>query len=81
MLTIQRCGYGYRAQPSSSMARKLAGVDWQFNAWAENQESIQDYQQDVLLASTMLTQRHLPCFSAPLVLEGGAIYADGEGHC
>jgi agmatine deiminase len=59
--------------------RKLAGVNWQFNAWAENQEDLQNYQQDVLLASRMMAARHLPCFSAPLVLEGGAIYADGEG--
>lgn len=59
--------------------KKLAGVNWKFNAWAENQEKIEDYQQDIQLAAAISVYRQIPCYSAPLVLEGGAIYADGEG--
>jgi agmatine deiminase len=59
--------------------KRLAGVNWKFNAWAENQEKIEDYQQDVQLATAISAHRGIPCYAAPLVLEGGAIYADGEG--
>ncbi|MEO3429676.1 agmatine deiminase [Pelagibius sp. CAU 1746] len=54
----------------------LAGVDWRFNAWGGK---FQPYDQDALTAERLLTQLALPCYAAPLVLEGGSIHVDGEG--
>lgn len=57
----------------------LAGVDWQFNAWGENRESLADYLQDVQLAQRLLEHIQIHRYAAPLVLEGGAVHVDGEG--
>ena len=58
---------------------QVAGVDWQFNAWGESRENLNDYQQDTQLAQHILEYLRLPRYAAPLVLEGGAIHTDGEG--
>ncbi len=57
----------------------IAGIDWPFNAWGENRESLADYQQDALLAQRILEHTQIPRYAAPLILEGGAIHVDGEG--
>ncbi len=57
----------------------LAGVAWQFNAWGENRETLDDYQRDATLAKRILAYSQLTCYEAPLFLEGGAIHVDGEG--
>jgi agmatine deiminase len=57
----------------------LAGIDWQFNAWGENRESLTDYQQDAALAQRLTEYLKIPRYQAPLMLEGGAIHVDGEG--
>jgi len=53
-----------------------AGVSWQFNGW---NGSHADHQLDNELASHILCSVQLPCYQAPLILEGGAIHVDGEG--
>ena len=55
---------------------RLAGVDWQFNAWGER---FHPYDQDATLARRLLTQLGVERFAAPLILEGGSIHVDGEG--
>jgi agmatine deiminase len=57
----------------------VAGIDWQFNAWGENRESLVDYQQDAVLAQRLLAHLQINRYAAPLILEGGAIHVDGEG--
>jgi agmatine deiminase len=57
----------------------LAGIDWPFNAWGENIESLSDYQQDAMLAERLLKHLQLPRYVAPFILEGGAIHVDGQG--
>lgn len=54
----------------------VAGVNWQFNAWGEK---YRPWQEDNLLAPRLLNYLQLPCFDAPIVLEGGSIHVDGEG--
>lgn len=54
----------------------IAGCDWRFNGWGGRYASIDD---DAALASRILVQLNIKCFSAPFVLEGGAIHVDGEG--
>ncbi len=58
---------------------KIAGIHWQFNAWGENRESLADYQQDALLGQRLLQHLQLLCYQAPLILEGGSFYVDGQG--
>lgn len=57
----------------------IAGIDWLFNAWGENREKIEDYQQDVILAQHLLDYSQIRRYTAPLILEGGALCVDGEG--
>ncbi len=57
----------------------LAGIDWQFNAWGENLESLADYQQDAMLAKRLLAHLQIRRYAAPFILEGGAIHVDGQG--
>jgi agmatine deiminase len=57
----------------------LTGVAWQFNAWGENREKLDDYQRDAALAKRILAYSQISCYEAPLFLEGGAIHVDGEG--
>ncbi|MDY6991564.1 MAG: agmatine deiminase family protein [Pseudomonadota bacterium] len=58
---------------------QLAGLDWQFNAWGEQRESLADYQQDALLAQNMLDYLQLRRYPIPLIAEGGALHVDGQG--
>lgn len=58
---------------------QIAGVDWQFNAWGENREKLEDYLRDAELAQRILEYTHLPRQAAPLILEGGSIHVDGMG--
>jgi agmatine deiminase len=53
-----------------------AGVAWQFNAWGNKYHP---YTNDALLAGRILAEAHVAAYAAPLVCEGGAIHADGEG--
>lgn len=55
---------------------KLAGVNWQFNAWGYSHA---DHAQDATFAQRLLSQLKIPCYNAPFVLEGGAIHVDGAG--
>lgn len=55
---------------------RVAGIDWQFNAWGGNYG---EFSADAALARTLLTQLNLPAITAPLVLEGGSVHVDGEG--
>jgi agmatine deiminase len=54
----------------------MAGVAWGFNAWGGNYE---DYAADAALAPALLQHLGLPCYRAPLVMEGGAFHVDGQG--
>ena len=54
----------------------VAGIDWVFNAWGGK---YQPYGEDAQIARRILAQLELPCYPAPLVMEGGAIHVDGEG--
>ncbi len=55
---------------------EIAGIDWRFNGWGKIYEV---YGQDAQLASRMAEQLGIRSFSAPFVLEGGAVHVDGEG--
>src|SRR5690606_18476038 len=55
---------------------RLAGVDWQFNAWGEE---YLPYDQDAQVARRILEHVGVERDEAPFVLEGGAIHVDGEG--
>jgi len=54
----------------------LAGINWQFNAWGQKTSH---WQNDNRVASRLLKICNLPCFDAPMILEGGSIHVDGEG--
>lgn len=54
----------------------VAGVNWKFNAWGEK---FGPWEEDNLVAPRLLSHLKLPCFDAPIVLEGGSIHVDGEG--
>jgi agmatine deiminase len=54
----------------------VAGVHWRFNAWGSNYA---DYAPDAELGARMLADLKLPCYEAPLILEGGSFHVDGEG--
>ena len=54
----------------------VAGTSWRFNAWGGKYTP---YTDDDRLAGRLLDHLGLPCFEAPLTLEGGAIHCDGEG--
>jgi agmatine deiminase len=53
-----------------------AGVAWQFNAWGNKYVPHTD---DALFAAKVLKLADARIYLAPLVCEGGAIHADGEG--
>lgn len=52
------------------------GIDWRFNAWGGLYE---DYRADDGVAAAVLDWCGVPRERAPLVMEGGALAADGEG--
>ncbi len=54
----------------------VAGVAWRWNAWGNRYP---DHERDAAVAEGLLEHLKLKRFAAPLVLEGGAIDADGEG--
>jgi len=54
----------------------LAGINWKFNAWGGKHYP---WDLDDLVAPTLLKLLDIPCFDAPIVLEGGSIHVDGEG--
>ncbi|AEG60870.1 agmatine deiminase [Desulforamulus ruminis] len=55
---------------------EVAGVNWIFNAWGEK---FRPWAKDDQVAPELLKQLGLPCFNAPIVLEGGSVHVDGEG--
>ncbi len=59
---------------------EVRGVDWEFNAYGGALGGIYaSWEQDTLVARKILEIERLDCYAAPLVLEGGAIHADGQG--
>lgn len=56
--------------------KRLAAVNWQFNAWGGKYP---DYALDNQVASGISKHFQVPCFDSPIVLEGGSIHVDGEG--
>ena len=56
--------------------KKLAGMNWQFNAWGGKYPH---YELDNQVAPAVLKHFDVPCFDSPMVLEGGSIHVDGEG--
>jgi agmatine deiminase len=55
---------------------QVAGIDWRWNAWGNKYP---DHQRDAAVARSVLDHLGMRRYAAPLVLEGGAIHADGEG--
>jgi agmatine deiminase len=55
---------------------RLAGVAWRFNGWGNRYHP---HAHDAALAAALLADLGLPCYKAPMVLEGGAIHVDGQG--
>jgi len=55
---------------------KIAGVNWQFNAWGGKYAP---WDLDDQVAPQILNAVGLKCFDAPLVMEGGSLHVDGEG--
>lgn len=61
-------------------AGMLRGVDWMFNAWGGLNGGLYfPWDQDDLVARKVLEIEAADRYRAPLVLEGGAIHADGQG--
>ena len=56
---------------------KLAGVDWQFNAWGEK---FSPWDKDAALAQKILAALSCRRFAAPFILEGGSIHVDDVGN-
>ena len=56
--------------------KKLAGMNWQFNAWGGKYPR---YELDNQVAPAVLAYFNVPRFDSPLILEGGSIHVDGEG--
>lgn len=55
---------------------KLAGIDWNFNAWGQK---YQPWSEDNKVASRMLEQLELERIHCPFVGEGGGLEVDGKG--
>jgi len=55
---------------------EVAGVNWRFNAWGGKYAP---WDLDDQVAPQILQHFGVPCFDAPLILEGGSIHVDGEG--
>ncbi len=54
----------------------VAGIAWQFNGWGN---SVHGIGRDAALAARVLRHESVKSFAADMVLEGGAISADGYG--
>ena len=61
--------------------RKLAGINWEFNAWGGNYDGLYaDWKKDNEIAASVLQEMNCRMFdAAPFVLEGGSIHTDGQG--
>jgi agmatine deiminase len=58
----------------------LRGVDWRFNAWGGTEGGLYfPWDRDDRVAAKVLEVEGADRYRAPIVLEGGAIHADGEG--
>ena len=57
-------------------AGELAIVNFEFNAWGER---FHPYDSDNRIPLTIAKHLGMPVFDAPLVLEGGSYFTDGEG--
>lgn len=55
--------------------KRLAAVNWQFNAWGGKYPHDLDNQ----VAPAILNHYQVPYFNSPIILEGGSIHVDGEG--
>ena len=55
---------------------KISGVQWVFNAWGQKYHP---YTSDATFAQRVLEMIGAGVYSAPLVCEGGALHADGNG--
>lgn len=55
---------------------QLSGVQWVFNAWGQKYHP---YTNDATFARRVLESMGAPVYRAPLVCEGGALHADGNG--
>lgn len=55
---------------------QVAGVCWRWNAWGG---LYPDHERDAQVARTVLEHLGMRAYAAPIVCEGGAIHADGEG--
>ncbi|HYD66696.1 agmatine deiminase family protein [Azospirillum sp.] len=55
---------------------RVAGVHWRFNAWGGNYPGCAKDQE---VGRLVLEHLKLPCYEAPLVMEGGSFHVDGEG--
>lgn len=53
----------------------LAGINWIFNGWGGKFPA----EDDNRVASKVLNHFNVPCFDAPIVMEGGSFHVDGEG--
>ncbi len=58
-------------------ARRVRGVDWEFNGWGESYYT--PYHLDNLVARKMVELERLDYYQPGMVLEGGSIHVDGEG--
>jgi agmatine deiminase len=55
---------------------RVAAVDFEFNAWGERWSP---YDSDNALPARIASHLGVPVYRAPLVLEGGSFFVDGEG--
>lgn len=53
----------------------LAGINWIFTGWGGKFPA----EDDNRVASQLLNHYNIPCFDAPIVMEGGSFHVDGEG--
>jgi len=61
-------------------AGRRRAVDWQFNAWGGLDGGLYfPWDQDDLVAQKVAAVENVDRYRAPLVMEGGAIHADGQG--
>ena len=57
---------------------RLAGIDWRFNGYGA---AAPGHAADARLAEAICERLKVSRFTAPVVLEGGAVHVDGEGTC
>ena len=58
----------------------VRGIDWAFNAWGGLNGGLYfPWDKDEKIARTVMDSAGVNGYKAPLILEGGAIHADGEG--